>query len=166
MTNLFVSFIPTSCFASYQRTRSRVLKNNERLAKLATLDTVSAFSSARSIQDQGFTRPKVLILLPFRNAALIWVDLLTTISLADSIENKSRFDSEFSLPEGAIDKLVQNPELYSADHVRTFSGNIDDSFRLGLKVTRKSIKLFSEFYSSDVIIASPLGLRQSIEKDK
>lgn len=120
----------------------------------------------RDITDQGFTRPKVLILLPFRNSASIWIDLLTSISLADTLENKARFDSEFSLPEGAIDKLAQDADQYAADHVATFSGNIDDSFRLGLKVTRKSLKLFSEFYSCDIIVASPLGLRQSIEKEK
>jgi len=35
-----------------------------------------------------------------------------------------------------------------------------------MKMTRKSVKMFSEFYDSDAIIASPLGLRRSIEKEK
>lgn len=141
-----------------------MLKNNDHLAKLAA-DPKSP-AAPRNTADQGFTRPKVLVLLPFRNSALTWVNLLTSLSLADQVENKARFDSEFSLPEGAVDKLVDSPNNYTKDHVETFKGNIDDSFRLGMKVTRKSIKLFSEFYSCDIIVASPLGLRTSIEKEK
>ncbi|KAK4705652.1 U3 small nucleolar RNA-associated protein 25, partial [Phenoliferia sp. Uapishka_3] len=146
------------------KTRARVLKNNDHLAKLAADPKSTA--APRNTADQGFTRPKVLILLPFRNSALTWVNLLTSLSLADQVENKARFDSEFSLPEGAVDKLIENPGNYTKDHIETFKGNIDDSFRLGMKVTRKSIKLFSEFYSCDIIVASPLGLRTSIEKEK
>lgn len=82
-------------------------------------------------------------------------------------ENSSRFFSEFSLPAGAEDKLlVAAPGTYPEDHVANMSGNIDDHFRVGIKVTRKSIKLFSEFYSSDIIIASPLGLRNLIDKER
>ena len=66
-----------------------------------------------------------------------------------------------------MDKLAEAaPGAYPKDHVEMFKGNVDDSFRLGVKVTRKSVKLFSDFYSCDVIIASPLGLRMSIEKEK
>ncbi|CDR99055.1 related to UTP25-nucleolar protein required for 35S pre-RNA processing and 40S ribosomal subunit biogenesis [Sporisorium scitamineum] len=148
------------------KTRRRVLKNNEKLAKLAANGS-AADNDDLDLRDQGFTRPKVLILLPFRNSALEWVDLLTKFSLCSQVDNKSRFNKEYSLPEGAVDKLA-DPAVaakYPEDHIANFAGNIDDSFKLGLKVTRKSLKLFSGFYDSDVIVASPLGLRLGIEKD-
>lgn len=49
-----------------------------------------------------------------------------------------------------------------------FSGNVEDHFKIGLSVAKKSIKLYTEFYSSDIIIASPLGLKSviGIEEDE
>lgn len=121
------------------------------------------------MQDQGFTRPSVLLLLPFRNSAQRWISALTAHTPAPGwqVENHARFAREFGLPEGATDKLAEAPPgTYPADHVETFKGNVDDSFRLGVKITRKSVKLFAEFYGCDLIVASPLGLRMSIEKEK
>jgi hypothetical protein len=46
----------------------------------------------------------------------------------------------------------------------TFNGNIQDDFRVGMQVGRKRVELYSEFYHSDVIVASPLGLRLAISK--
>ena len=75
--------------------------------------------------------------------------------------------SEYGLPADSEDKLESAPPgTYPADHVDMFKGNIDDSFRVGIKVTRKSVKLFSDFYQCDIILASPLGLRMSIEKEQ
>jgi U3 small nucleolar RNA-associated protein 25 len=149
------------------RKRRRVLKNNERIAHHAKARPNDP--PLEDVQDQGFTRPSVLVLLPFRNSAQAWVRALTvhTPSPDFQVEHRARFEREFGLPEGAVDKLLSaEPGTYPADHVSTFAGNVDDSFRIGVKMTRKSVKLFSEFYGSDIIIASPLGLRMSMEKEK
>ncbi|KAJ3773022.1 digestive organ expansion factor [Lentinula raphanica] len=145
--------------------RRRVLKNNERISNASKAGN----EPPEDVQDQGFTRPSVLILLPFRSSALAWVNALTTHTPSPDyqIENYSRFTSEYGLPPGAIDKLATaDPGTYPQDHVETFKGNVDDNFRVGIKLTRKSVKLFTEFYGCDIIIASPLGLRQSIQKEK
>jgi len=144
--------------------RRRVLKNNERLTKVD-----SNGSPPEDVQDQGFTRPSVLILLPFRSSALDWFTALTshTPAPAFQVENQSRFLAEYDLSPGMVDKLATaEPGTYPRDHVETFKGNVDDNFRVGVKLTRKSVKMFSEFYGCDIIMASPLGLRRSIEKEK
>ncbi|EDR11670.1 uncharacterized protein LACBIDRAFT_246783, partial [Laccaria bicolor S238N-H82] len=147
--------------------RRRVLKNNERLSHAAKTNPEAP--PPEDVQDQGFTRPSVLFLLPFRSSVLNWFHALTshTPSPAYQIENQSRFLSEYGLPAGAVDKLATaEPGTYPSDHVETFKGNIDDNFRVGIKMTRKSVKMFCEFYGCDIIMASPLGLRRSIEKEK
>ncbi|KDQ57420.1 hypothetical protein JAAARDRAFT_177545 [Jaapia argillacea MUCL 33604] len=147
------------------RKRRRVLKNNERISHAAKAN----MPPPEDVQDQGFTRPSILILLPFRNSALNWMNALTSHTPRPEfqIENHARFLSEFGLPDGTVDKLASaKPGTYPPDHVQTFSGNVDDNFRIGVKLTRKSVRLFAEFYGCDIIFASPLGLRMSIEKEK
>ncbi|CAG8574404.1 5657_t:CDS:10 [Ambispora leptoticha] len=70
-------------------------------------------------------------------------------------ENRKRFLEEFDIPK---EEETINPNK-PADFLATFRGNIDDSFRIGIKFTRKTMKLYADFYSADLIIASPLGLR-------
>ncbi|KAF8810640.1 DUF1253-domain-containing protein [Phlegmacium glaucopus] len=146
--------------------RRHVLKNNERLSR-ATKTNPDALPE--DVQDQGFTRPSILVLLPFRSSALDWFRAITSHTPPPNfqIENQSRFLSEYGLPAGTVDKLVTaEPGTYAPDHVDTFKGNVDDNFRVGVKMTRKTVKLFADFYKCDIVIASPLGLRRSIEKEK
>ncbi|XP_066467854.1 U3 small nucleolar RNA-associated protein 25 homolog [Tiliqua scincoides] len=116
-----------------------------------------------AFRDQGLTRPKVLIVVPFRESALRVVQLFISLLEAASqkkidVSNKKRFKGEFgSLPDEKPPNL-KRPEDYEA----VFAGNIDDHFRIGLAVLQKSIRLYAPFYSSDIIIASPLGLRTVI----
>ncbi|XP_077588067.1 U3 small nucleolar RNA-associated protein 25 homolog [Stigmatopora nigra] len=110
-------------------------------------------------RDQGLTRPKVLILVPFRSVALDIVQTFTSLMESNGkkvvVNNKKRFKGEFGQESDDKAAFLRRPEDYRA----IFSGNIDDHFRIGISIIRSNIRLYSPFYSSDIIIASPLGLR-------
>jgi len=113
------------------------------------------------LRDQGLTRPKVLILVPFKDAAYRIINMM--IYLLSPKENfnvvhKNRFVEEFTGGELTLPRKNPKPE----DFEKTFVGNIDDAFRIGMAVTKSSLKLYENFYNSDIIIASPLGLRMII----
>ncbi|CAF4342894.1 unnamed protein product, partial [Adineta steineri] len=62
---------------------------------------------------------------------------------------------------GEIDKQNKDGKFQrtSDEYNEIFAGNIDDHFRLGISVTRKSLKFFQSVYKSDFLIVSPVGLR-------
>ena len=137
------------------KTRTRIVKNNVRLMKAreAKSEPVGEW------RDQGLTRPKVLIVVPFRDSAKRVVRLMTELLYGKdnvkNVANMARFDSEY---DAADQERRKKPD----DFYDTFSGNVDDAFNLGIALTKKSLKLYADFYSSDIIISSPLGLRMAM----
>lgn len=132
------------------KTRDRIIKNSAKLHQAAESN------QDLELRDQGFTRPKVLILLPSREACHTLVELLIQLSGTTQQENKKRFTTQFHAKDAPRSNKPQ-------DFQDAFKGNNNDYFCIGLKLTRKSLKLYSSFYSSDLIIASPLGLSMILE---
>ena len=133
------------------------------------------------VRDQGFTRPKVLLLYPFRKfalqAALALADYV--VSGAEPARAKLRrskggeaFLEQFEAAGGGEDGAAgaeaegaaatssggARPSRKPPEFQQLFRGNVDDHFKLGIKVTKNSVRLLTDFYGSDIIVASPLGL--------
>ncbi|EMG50095.1 hypothetical protein G210_4892 [Candida maltosa Xu316] len=137
------------------KTRDRIIKNSAKI-HAAKEEESKEDAEDLEIRDQGFTRPKVLILLPTRDSCYEIVEQLIKLSGTDQQENKKKFNDQFYTK--AVPR-TNKPE----DFRDAFKGNNSDFFCLGLKLTRKSLKLYSSFYSSDIILASPIGLSMILE---
>lgn len=156
--------------------RGRIQRNNKK-----TKDNVD---TAESLRDQGFTRPKVLILLPTRGTCYSFVKrIIELLGDPGRAENMDRFEEEYGPPQFDEDdddeeraqrrrKVIQ---AKGTEWQELFGDNVndDDDFKIGVSMTPKtvgdggvSVKLYSDFYRSDFIIASPLGLKMALESEE
>ncbi len=156
------------------------VKNSSKKPKSKEKFTVPTVIAPANItyQDQGYCRPRVLILCPFRHSCKQIVELLVTILGSNTtVANMDKFDDEYGPgsdeEDDEYDKGLKKPE----DWRSIFKDNMDDDFKLGIKIhpgqgkgvgADKGVKLrlYSDFYQSDIIIASPLGLRLVVDGSK
>ncbi|KAJ1668659.1 rRNA-binding ribosome biosynthesis protein utp25 [Coemansia sp. RSA 1813] len=134
------------------KSRDRERKNNAKISKAQ-----AAGKDSGEHRDRGFTRPRILILVPFRNNAYNVVKKLLKLASAEKELNSSRFEREYGPGEDEDNANRRKP----MDYQQTFAGNIDDAFRIGLQLHHRTVKLYSDFYRSDILIASPIGLRMT-----
>ncbi|KAI4344436.1 hypothetical protein L6164_011665 [Bauhinia variegata] len=153
------------------RTRDLVKKNDAKVAK-------NRENADGNIRDQGFTRPKVLILLPL--ASIVFRVVRRLIQLTPSafkvnVAHLDRFSAKFGSQDHEGNEVtVENgqesgnakPQKSSkpSDFEELLGGNNEDDFMIGIKFTKKTMKLYSDFHTSDIIVASPLCLVNKIEE--
>lgn len=78
------------------------------------------------------------------------------------VHNQRRFRREYGAEEQHSQPVVPKPSSFTT----LFRGNTDDCFKLGVAVRGQMVRLFADFYSADIIVASPLGLRTVIGADR
>ena len=138
------------------KVRKQVLENNSKLENGEPDESMDS-------RDRGITRPRVLIILPFRESARKVIEIISDLLSGlgkNRVLNYDKFQEEFS-SEGSLAS-----ERKPKDYNQVFEGNSDDSFKLGATLTKKTLKLYTDFYASDFIICSSLALRMKITGDK
>ncbi|KAL2503275.1 Digestive organ expansion factor [Forsythia ovata] len=163
------------------QSKDLMTKNERKLAKTQEILEDKILKGSAYL-DRGFTRPKVLILLPLAGIARRIIKRLIQLTPSKNkvdVENIGRFNDEFG-SGSTEDKDGEDDSEKSKSRKSTkppdFQAllgrdNNNDHFMIGIKFTKKSTRLYSDFYSSDIIVASPLGLitkigEAEVEKEK
>jgi U3 small nucleolar RNA-associated protein 25 len=167
--------------------RVRILRHNKQIKELEEDGRATADEKEDLFRDQGFARPTVLILLPTRGCCYSFLKnhLLPLLGDSPSVEKMDRFEAEYGKPELEEDEVEDLASKRRRQKILAEKGsdwrelfddevNTDDDFRLALSINPKggkrgdsisdsstTVKLFTDFFRSDIIIASPLGLKMT-----
>lgn len=166
--------------------RGRVQRNNKRAKELEDGDADD--EEDVSLRDQGYTRPTVLVLLPTRGICHSFVKtMLSLLGDAATIEHMDRFEAEYGPVElqedgEELDSVRRHRKMVLQSKGKEWNGlfgdeaNSDDDFKIGLSFSPKTVKetdsgkksgvgvrLYTDFYKSDMILASPLAVKMATD---
>lgn len=152
-------------------------------------------SAAYDLTCNGYTRTHTLVLLPTRHASWRFVMTLLAVGMKvfeltphrlEEWEEKFGCDEDepriacsvledgnthtLSLladeaPDALSDTLVEQRRRNTAQWYRSFCGDTDDNFNFGIQIHGNKIILLTPLRVADIIVASPLGLRQQCNID-
>eukprot|EP00796_Vickermania_ingenoplastis_P000253 gene253-127_t len=116
------------------------------------------------LRDRGFSKTRLLVMLPMRHHAYQYVHTLAEILGVDvnACPKLGTFQQDFTEVEEAVDPTFRRRPR---DYQREFEGNIDDSFCVGIKLEPHRFSVYAHPLNSDIIFCSPLGLRRRMEKN-
>jgi U3 small nucleolar RNA-associated protein 25 len=103
--------------------------------------------SASPVKDQGFTSAIVLILVPTQLSAKVFIDFLVASHCKGNWKKVSKFSRK------------KYDEIFNDE-----SRNDSDAVKLGISLGEKEVSLFSAFRRSDIVLATPLSLKQCLER--
>lgn len=112
------------------------------------------------VKDTTLSPGRVLILVPFKHTCYQIVSLLTYfMPKILSIKKEEAFEKHFG-PDSIKSAFT------SGEYQNRFPGNLDDNFVFGIILNHGQLSYFSPPETSDIIIATPLGLSTNFSKDK
>ena len=137
-------------------------------------------------RDRGLSRARVLVFAPTRQVAYAFLSAVLRYLNPRQIGHAQRFEGAFGpdaddgtvseepntllvpptepVPDpGADTSRARHWRAKPRDHRAAFKGNIDDDFRLGVRVERRSLHFFADFADSDFVVVSPLGLQRVLD---
>ncbi|CAG9535730.1 unnamed protein product [Cercopithifilaria johnstoni] len=166
-TGLKIDCTPLYCLHAINhitQTRNMVIENKNFLQECREKGSITE-DDIEKTRDQGLSRPKVLIICPMKKDVFSIIENFRLLIFGSSdkpfISNYRRFKAEF----GETGFKISEKRKVSVDYRKLMSGNIDDCFRIGVAIAKKSLKLYTVFDESDILIASPVGLRMIVGED-
>jgi U3 small nucleolar RNA-associated protein 25 len=169
------------------RNNKQLKAGEEKKTDEKTCDKEDETEESDSRRDQGYTRPTVLVLLPTRGTCYTFINqLMKMVGAEVEGEHQDRFETDFGPmkdeEEAELDpknerrrKEILKKKGSSWNELFGDDVNQDDDFKMGISMIPKAaktnakgdktkqsnvqVKLYTNFYKSDIIVTSPLGLK-------